>query len=599
MENASYTQPPIRLSVHDKRCLATLGVVIIIVISSLPLLMSYIPFHLHHDLKFHLYRIDGIAEALRSGQFPVRMQTTQINGLGYPVSICYGDLFLYIPAALRLLGMSVKGSYSVFVFLVNIFTTTISYIVFKRMSSSTSISLMAAALWTWSPYRLLDDVWLRAAVGEYLALSFFPVVLYGVYSIFFYNAHGASRLSWLWCALGISGVVYSHILSVLFLIIVFAPLTVYLLFRHHDRRILFSIVKAFVATLLLCLAFAVPFLDYYRNADMRVTSQAISAKRAMAERHAIEPAQLLFFLPSVNSGSAVGATVNEMPFNVGWSALLGLFLWLGCCTIPLIKDRIGKPTIALGVFLTVLSALFAFCATCYFPWNADLGTFLNELIGIAAIIQFPWRLVSVVSFLLIIVSVIALAVIRNVFHKASYAICVLIFAVAGFEALFGLTSFMVNAEAMPSDYHEVDRSGVSNGEYLPNGAETKELLEISNHPLPAAGLDILFYSKQGTSVHLEVSSHGKDSNLTLPLLCYPHYAAYLKDGFSIPITRSKSGLISLTIPTGYQGTVDIRFEIPVTWNAAAVVTALSFLVCLVVVARSLPPFETNGESNVL
>ena len=35
-----------------------------------------------------------------AGQFPVRMHFSSLDGAGYPVSIFYGDILLYIPAVM-------------------------------------------------------------------------------------------------------------------------------------------------------------------------------------------------------------------------------------------------------------------------------------------------------------------------------------------------------------------------------------------------------------------------------------------------------------------------------------------------------------------
>ena len=59
-----------------------------------------------HDISFHLMRIEGLAEGLKMGQFPVKIQPAWYEGFGYGCSVFYGDLFLYIPACLRLLGVS-------------------------------------------------------------------------------------------------------------------------------------------------------------------------------------------------------------------------------------------------------------------------------------------------------------------------------------------------------------------------------------------------------------------------------------------------------------------------------------------------------------
>lgn len=95
--------------------LVVLALAVAVLISSFPYFSSFLPYIPHQDMVFHLYRIEGIAGALSDGQFPVRMQYSQFDGAGYPVSIMYGDLFLYFPAILVLLGLSATRAYSVFV----------------------------------------------------------------------------------------------------------------------------------------------------------------------------------------------------------------------------------------------------------------------------------------------------------------------------------------------------------------------------------------------------------------------------------------------------------------------------------------------------
>ena len=59
----------------------------IFLVSCLPLFLP--GFHKGHDTVFHLLRIDGIAQELHNGQFPVRMPSVWIDGYGFPVSIFY------------------------------------------------------------------------------------------------------------------------------------------------------------------------------------------------------------------------------------------------------------------------------------------------------------------------------------------------------------------------------------------------------------------------------------------------------------------------------------------------------------------------------
>ena len=68
---------------------------IVVLFASYPLLNDYL--FESSDMKFHLRRIYGIKTALlHDHQFPVRILTNCIQGYGYPVSIFYGDSYIFL-----------------------------------------------------------------------------------------------------------------------------------------------------------------------------------------------------------------------------------------------------------------------------------------------------------------------------------------------------------------------------------------------------------------------------------------------------------------------------------------------------------------------
>lgn len=124
-----------------------------------------------YDLIYHVNRIEGLAQSLACGQFPVRVHSGILNKYGYTNSIFYPELFLYFPAGLRLLGMSLMNCYKVFAIASSFATVAIAYIAFSQLFSSRSAGLMATILYTLSPYRIAC-IYERSAVGEYLAMTF-------------------------------------------------------------------------------------------------------------------------------------------------------------------------------------------------------------------------------------------------------------------------------------------------------------------------------------------------------------------------------------------------------------------------------------------
>ena len=163
-----------------------------------------------HDLLFHLNRVEGIASALRSGQFPARIHSSTLLGYGYAVSEFYPELFLYFPAALRNLGVSLCAGVRVFEACINLAAALSSYLCVRSLMNSRRAAVGASVLYTLCIYRLVN-LYTRATLGESLAMIFFPVVLLGLYEVLRRN-----EKRWPLLALGMTGVCMSHLLSTLF-----------------------------------------------------------------------------------------------------------------------------------------------------------------------------------------------------------------------------------------------------------------------------------------------------------------------------------------------------------------------------------------------
>lgn len=180
----------------------------ITLLACLPLFSNFLYFG--HDLEFHMQRIAAMAAELSYGQFPVRLTTTTLNGYGYASPLCYCELFLLLPALLYNLWLPLRTCYQVYLFTVTLATCLIAYFSFAKITPSRRLGLLGALLYTLSAYRL-TCVYTRAAVGEFTAMTFFPLVLLGLYGI--YTSDRPRFGDWLPMALGMAAMVQSHLLS--------------------------------------------------------------------------------------------------------------------------------------------------------------------------------------------------------------------------------------------------------------------------------------------------------------------------------------------------------------------------------------------------
>ena len=95
----------------------------------------------------------------------MRIYSQAKDGYGYAPSLFYGELFLYFPAVLRLLGMSVQGAYRTYVMVVQALTAGISFFSFRQMFRHNKTALLGSILYMMAPYHIYNIYW-RSAVGN-------------------------------------------------------------------------------------------------------------------------------------------------------------------------------------------------------------------------------------------------------------------------------------------------------------------------------------------------------------------------------------------------------------------------------------------------
>ncbi len=255
-----------RIKKDKETILAMLGIVLLV---SLPIFTDGIA--KGHDLAFHLMRIEGIAKEIRLGNLPVRLSSYFMDGYGYPASIYYGDILLYIPAVLRLIGFSVTGVYKFYIFMINVGTVMIAYFCMKSIFKDKRIALLTCLAYCSSTYRLVN-IYERAAVGEYSAMMFMPIVAVAVYKIYTDDlADGrAYKKNALLLAIGMSGLVGTHILSTEMVILTLAVICISLLKLTFRKSTLKVYLLAVLETCAFSAYFTVPFLDYLINVPTKI-----------------------------------------------------------------------------------------------------------------------------------------------------------------------------------------------------------------------------------------------------------------------------------------------------------------------------------------
>lgn len=525
---------PLALCAADR--VAMLGLIGIFVLASALVLQS--GGNGGHDWVFHLSRIEYTADALRLGQFPVRVYPTAKDGFGYGAPLFYGQLFLYFPALLRLMGLPVGAAIHAYMHAVTAATVLLSYWCFKRIFGRRSLALLGSFLYTLASYRLIC-VYVRSAVGEYTAMIFLPLLAWGLWRL--YGPDEEARPgAWVPLLLAFGGILQSHMLT--FLMAVFTTLCLVLVFwrRTFRPRTLLVWAKAAGGCILVNLWFLLPFLA--ASAGRLPESGDWLAERAMTLP------QLLF---------------KDDTATLGLALLPGAALFAALC---LWKKR-ADPLRALGLTSAGVAVGACWMASTLFPWAALQS---SELLGdVVGTLQFPWRWLGTASLALVLVTLCAVEEVWRARDRIAAALA------AALPVVLTLTMFITFCEEnVDTDPPEtlLDPSqtrAAMDSLYDPPGTMWNGLTYGIADPYNAA-----VYSMTRVDGKLIVDCAGDDPEgfIELPLLYYPGYRVLEGEG---TLYQSDRGVVGLAVSGEWSGPVTIGYREPLRWLLADAVSLLS------------------------
>ncbi len=526
----------------------------IVLLACLPLGFDYLVYG--HDMSIHLTRIEGLKAGLLSGQFPVRMDPEIANGKGYPFSLMYSDLLLYPAAILRIIGFSLQHVYQLYVLAVTLATALVTRYCLKKIFASEGIALTGTALYVLSAYRL-TNVFIRAAVGEYSAMIFLPVVVYGFWRIYTQPKQG-SRLAWLPLAVGFSGLLQTHLLTTEMAGIFAVIFCLVMAKRTFRKPVLPALLRAAGAALVWNLWFLVPMLQYMISEACRISGKY----DASTLRDSAAFLGQIFLMFGQGGGYSESLTMGlsaEMPLTVGTVLGFGVLLFVLCLADPALR-RAEPGATRLGGWTLGFGALAIWMASTLFPWytiylNVE---WLSKLLGK---LQFAWRFLGLATILLAVCACCALAVLRrgktSWLRPAAVLLVLLTVIPAGFLTYeVSRNSEVVNYQSLAAIDNLAEQVG--GGEYMPYGMADGSLnaWEVTEPTFDDALTvsDYTFGTLEASFACTNTSD--QEATAVLPLFSYPGYRLTAGDGATL---GEQDGLIAVTLPAGYSGTVQVKF----------------------------------------
>ncbi|EMW6020877.1 hypothetical protein AAFC92_002494 [Enterococcus faecium] len=503
----------------------------------IPLFMSMGIYHsVNQDTYFHLSRIIGLDNVWSS---PVNFNNFDHHGT--MMNIFYPWLTLY-PAFLfyKMMGNLVL-SYNIYYFFITFLTMVVSYFSMKQIKNNRYISLLFSIIYTFSAYRAID-IFHRASLGEAVALTFLPLILMGCYEIYIRDYQ-----KWYWLSIGMTLVVYTHLLSVA-MVSVFIGGTLFLSFYFWDQKIarLLSLLKATVLTFFLSAGFLIPFIQQSRAQELKVP------------------------LGKELSGMAPSDMLTHILNNNYNNYTIGLFLFLGLIGAFIFIKKLTAD----DLFIFFLGVFVLFCSTNLFPWQLFNHTPVKSL-------QFDWRLNGFsslfIAYTMSIVIYYIFSTKNNSWKIMVFTFLALILHLSGVSNSIHANKDSLtliapeDAVAIAENYNHTDYANkesiyhpdmINNDQYLLGNQEINPTTHFMSNKL---------------TIELD-NSNNKNTVLTTPIYRYKGQVASI-NGKLVQTKLSKFGTTELTIPPGINKVV-ITYQytkLAIASRYLSIVTLILFL----------------------
>ncbi|MCW3763736.1 YfhO family protein [Weissella confusa] len=486
------------------------------------------------DMYYHLERINELIRNAKNGNIFVGIYTYTFEKVGYPLNLFYPWItllpFVFIYNLVKNLTITVYLGISFYTFLTLVFTNWTTF----RYCQNKTQSFVTACIYAFCSYRVID-AFARFALGEFIAMTFLPLVTYGAYAIIKGNYK-----DWPFLAFGISFVLLSHLLSTLIYVLFLAILGIVIFlgtkqFNNIKIRIL-SLFKAIIVAITSSSIFLFPFLEQILFQKFQQPSKLDMVEQALV------PSKLL----ECSINNIISRTVNGNVYNIGFTLVFVIIL--GIMYYRKIEQSYRM------VF--ILAIIFFFASTSLLPWVQIEKTPIS-------FIQFPWRFLVISSFLLSIVGGYEFTLITQNKNKI-LSVFVMVFLIL-IPWYSGISDMRRNIDR-PDQYKTYHYVELRNNRFKYSyGAEktTKYMIYLDQYT-PKKGLSTLnvvrdHYAmidskmvklnkiKSAGSNKLEyISDRFRDSkNIILPMYVYRNLQIVNGNGEKIPFTTSKNSQIKI------------------------------------------------------
>ena len=344
----------------------------LLVLSFLVLSYFYILFYIKNglllvgsDRMFHLERMEEAYQSLKNGQLISYISTYSFARIGQAINIFYPSYNLIVFALIHMFIKSNVISFYVYIYIEQFIGLTVAFYSGKVILRSSKAAYLFSLILRFSTYILYND-FARCDIGESWALIFIPITFAGFYLVLEKNSNKGSLI----LALGLILELGCHILTALITIVFI--IICYFIFSYSEGKTKITFFKMFNAGIIFVMGSLCIITP--------IISTMFSTKVNKPDINVLGSYNFNFSDLIVNS---INNTLQMDKPNLG--IILGVSLTLGFIIYPN-SSKIMKQIYLVSILLTIMGVNV-------FPWSIFSKTPI-------AIIQFPWRLLTIIIILL-------------------------------------------------------------------------------------------------------------------------------------------------------------------------------------------------------
>lgn len=331
------------------------------------------------DGHIHMTTMNQFAQSIKSGEFPVTWSNNFAN-FGLPLPLFSHQLPAYLGALLIIFGFSTESAFKILILFSIVISNILFYSFYKKLSNI-NIAFVMTSIAIFFPYRELS-IYTRGSLPEIMSTIFLPLMFLGVWNLHQRNYKRSSLLLY-FSSLAIS------LTHPMMLLVFCLPLSIYF-FTKLDKKDFLKHIFILLASLsfgiLSASFYLMPLFLEMKYFFQSAIKEEMSADRFLQFKQLYDPTWLYTFTHPGPRANFIKLGLLE--FSIVFTAIIFIIVYkLGLIKKIFKKENIAQISVWLTMTITALVLALPISKHIYaLPFFSQ--------------IQYPWRFLNVLQFLI-------------------------------------------------------------------------------------------------------------------------------------------------------------------------------------------------------